>query len=220
MKYEQQIMNKNELILIKLRELYPDVKCSLNHSSAWQLLLATILSAQCTDKRVNVVTNSLFQEYPKVKDINELPIDILILKIKSTGFYNNKSKNIKQTAKIIVEDFDSEVPGNMDDLVSLPGVARKTANVVLANWFHIHKGIAVDTHVKRLSNRIGFSKEKSPQKIEKRLMKIFKNKDWGDISLLLIQHGRDVCKSRKPECEKCVLRDYCPSANYKGQKIW
>lgn len=202
-------MIKQKEILSRLRENYRP-SCPLNHSSAWQLLLATILSAQCTDERVNFVTKELFEKYPAVKDIDRMQNDELIKFIRSTGFYNNKAKHIKGAARMILTRFNGKVPGNMDDLLKIPGVARKTANVVLNNWFKIADGIAVDTHVKRLSNRLGFSTSDNPEKIETDLMEIFSKKDWMDLSILLVYHGRKFCNARKPDCTNCFLNDICP----------
>lgn len=195
-------------IISILKQQYPNVKCALNHDNAWQLLLATILSAQCTDQRVNIVTKELFAKYPTVEDIYQLDIEELKLLIRSAGFYNNKAKNIKASAKIIVEEYGGKVPDNMKELLSLPGVARKTANVVLGVWFKKNEGIPVDTHVKRLSKRYGLTKHTQPEKIEKDLMELFARKDWEDISLLLIQHGREVATAKNPDDENDPLKEF------------
>lgn len=199
-------------ILNLLKKHYPDPKCALRHRSALQLLVATILSAQCTDKRVNLVTPALFKRYRNAKDFAEADIKELEKMVRSTGFYRNKAKNIKSACKNIVEDFKGKVPSNMKDLITLPGVARKTANCVLSVWYKKNVGIVVDTHVKRLSQRWHFTKHKDPNKIEKDLMKIVPKKEWEAFSLRTIQHGRLFCKSQKPLCKDCFLNKICPSA--------
>ena len=163
-------MKSAQEILKRLKKEYPNAQCALTHKSAWELLVATILSAQCTDERVNKVTPELFAKYPTVEDVNNMDIENLKKIIRSTGFYNNKAKNIKGAAKVVVEKYDGKIPDNMEALLTLPGVARKTANVVLSVWFHKNEGVVVDTHVKRLSQRYGLTKEKTPEKIEKDLM--------------------------------------------------
>lgn len=205
------IMNQKERatkILRILKNQYPNVQCALNHDSAWQLLLATILSAQCTDERVNQVTKNLFNKYPTVYDINELDIAELKDIIRPTGFYNNKAKHIKASAEKIVKQYSGKVPDSMEELLTLPGVARKTANVVLGVWFNKNQGIAVDTHVKRLSQRYGLTDETSPQKIEQDLMQLFPKQVWENISLLLIQHGREVASARNPDDENDPLKEF------------
>ena len=201
----------NEIIGL-LKKEYPDVKIALHHSNPFELLVSTILSAQCTDKRVNEVTERLFLKYGTVQDYANANQEELEKDIYSTGFYRNKAKNIRKLSEILIENFDSQVPDNMKDLVTLPGVARKTANVVLSNAFGKIEGIAVDTHVKRLSFRIGLTDNTNPDKIETDLMAKVPKNEWGIITLLLIHHGRKVCKSRKPLCEECMLNVLCPSA--------
>jgi endonuclease-3 len=194
-----------------LRKAYPKAKTALKNRSAFELLVSTILSAQSTDKRVNKVTPPLFKKYKNPRDFARARQATLEGEIRSTGFYRNKAKNIIASSKKIVKEFGGRVPGRMDKLVTLPGVARKTANIVLSSSFHKAEGIAVDTHVKRLSERIGLSKEKDPDKIEKDLMKIIPRKDWLDFNYLLVDHGRNTCMARKPLCPECVIRHLCPS---------
>jgi endonuclease-3 len=200
-----------------LKKEYPSPTIELNYGSIFQLLVAVILSAQCTDKRVNKVTPALFKRYPKVKDFAGSNIEELEKLIYSTGFYKNKAKNIKATAIMICADFNEKVPNNMEDLLKLPGVARKTANVILSAGFGKNEGIVVDTHVCRLSGRLGWvdmelSKKKKAVKIENKLMEIIPKKDWGKIAYLLILHGRKTCIARKPKCKICPLNKICPSA--------
>jgi endonuclease III len=204
---------KSEQILAILKKHYPDVKCALNHNSAWQLLLATILSAQCTDVRVNQVTQKLFADYPTVWDIDKMEIENLKKYIHSAGFYNNKAKNIKFAASMIINKFGGEIPDNMEDLLTIPGVARKTANVVLCVWFKDNQGIAVDTHVTRLAGRLGLTENTMPAKIEKDLMKIFPRDDWDFVSLALIQHGREICTARNPKCKDSFMKEFCNCSN-------
>ncbi len=203
---------RHELILKKLRKEYPKAKTALKFRTPFQMLVATILSAQCTDKRVNEVTKTLFKKYKTPKDYAEADKKEFEKEIKPTGFYKNKAKNIINAAKKIVEKYNGRVPKTIKELTSLPGVGRKTANIVLNSAFGIAAGIAVDTHVKRLSQRLGFTKNKDPNKIEQDLMKIFPKKDWHDLNFLLVEHGRKICKARKPLCEKCVINKLCPSA--------
>jgi endonuclease-3 len=199
-------------ILRLLHEEYPDAQCELDFETPLELLIATILSAQCTDARVNQVTPELFATYPKAKDYAEADTEDLQDAIRSTGFYRNKSKNLQNACRRIVEEYDGEVPDTMEELLTLPGVARKTANVVLGNAFHVADGIAVDTHVKRLANRLALTSETSPEKIERDLMALTPQDEWIDVSHLLIWHGRRVCNARKPNCGACVIRHLCPSA--------
>lgn len=201
----------NEIISI-LKKEYPDAKIALIHSNPFELLIATILSAQCTDIRVNEVTKKLFQKYRTPQDYLRISQEELEKDIYSTGFYRNKSKNIKKLSEILVNEFDSKVPDNMDDLLTLPGVARKTANVVLSVAFGKNEGIAVDTHVKRVSSRLGLTGNKDPDKIEKDLMLQIEKSNWGIFTILIIRHGRKICHARKPSCHECVLNKLCPSA--------
>lgn len=197
--------------LERLKRLYPEATCSLDYETPVQLLIATILSAQCTDERVNIVTPALFQRFPDAYAMAEADLAEIETLVKSTGFYRNKAKNIQGACRKIVTDFGGEVPQTMEELTSLPGAARKTANVVLAHAFGINAGVTVDTHVKRLSNRLGFSKHSDPGKIEKDLMKLIPQPDWENWSIRLIYHGRAVCNARKPACDRCELADLCPS---------
>lgn len=199
-------------ILKRLKKLYPEAKCSLNYNSPVQLLVATILSAQCTDERVNKVTPALFARFPDALALGEADILELENLVRSTGFYRNKAKNIKASCQKIVQEFGGEVPQTMEQLLALPGVARKTANVVLANAYGIIQGVTVDTHVKRLSNRLGLTSNREPLKIEKDLIQLIPQPDWENFSILLIFHGRAVCQARKPKCAECDLAHLCPSA--------
>lgn len=205
-------MNSISTLLDRLRAAHPDIHCALNHENPFQLLVATILSAQCTDERVNQVTPALFARFPTPHDMAASRREDLEALIRPTGFYRNKAKNIQGASIRICERFGGEVPQGMDELTSLPGVARKTANVVRGVCFGLADGIVVDTHVKRLSQRLGLTEQKTPEKIEKELMLIIPPEDWIDISHLLIFHGRRVCNARKPDCVNCTLANLCPSA--------
>jgi endonuclease-3 len=205
-------MNNAGEIIALLKKEYPDVKIALDFSNPLELLIATILSAQSTDKQINKVTKTLFKKYRTPRDYMKIPQEELEKDIYSTGFYRNKAKNIKNLCRILVENFNSKVPDTMEDLITLPGVARKTANIVLSGAFGKIEGIAVDTHVKRVSSRLGLSANTDPEKIEKDLMKLIPKNDWDIFALLLIQHGRQVCEAKKPKCEICVLNKLCPSA--------
>jgi len=199
-------------IIRLLRQQHPDAHCELNHENPLQLLVATILSAQCTDVRVNKVTPALFAKYPTALDLAVAETEELEEMIRSTGFYHNKAKNIQSAARRIVDTFNGEVPRTMAELLTLGGVARKTANVVLGVAYGSGVGIVVDTHVRRLSNRLGLSNHEDPEKIEKDLTAIVPQSDWIDFSHLLIFHGRRVCDARKPDCANCLLRHLCPSS--------
>jgi len=204
--------NRTRKIIAKLRKAYPDAHCSLIHNSPFELLIATILSAQCTDERVNIVTADLFRKYRSCEDyINVAPSE-LEQDIHSTGFFRNKTKSIQGACKKMIEEHGGQVPNEVEKLLGLPGVARKTANVVLGNAFGIASGVVVDTHVARLSQLLGLTREKQPEKIERDLMALVPKKDWVDFSHLLIYHGRQVCKARRPECGKCVIEPLCPSS--------
>lgn len=194
-----------------LEKTYPATKVALNFGNPLEILVATILSAQCTDKRVNIVTKALFKKYRTAKDYANANIKTFENEIRSTGFYKNKAKNIIKAAKMIISDFSAKVPSTMEELIRLPGVARKTANIVLYSGFGKIEGVAVDTHVRRLSQRLGFSKTDDPVKIERDLINLFDKEYWGRISYLLIDHGRNVCIARKPKCQECVVQDLCPS---------
>lgn len=195
-----------------LEKEYSDVKTALHYTNPLEILVATILSAQCTDKRVNIVTKSLFKKYKTAEDYANADLAELEEDIRSTGFYRNKAKNIKKSGQMLVEKYDSQVPQTMDELIELPGVARKTANIVLSNAYGVIAGIAVDTHVRRLSKRLGLTEHKDPNKIEADLMLIVPKSQWKRITNLLIFHGRNVCMARKPKCNKCNLNKICPSA--------
>ncbi|MEM6434010.1 MAG: endonuclease III [Cyanobacteria bacterium P01_D01_bin.115] len=199
-------------VLARLKRLYPDATCSLDYETPVQLLVATILSAQCTDERVNLVTPALFARFPDARAMAEADLSELETLVRSTGFYRNKAKNIQGACRKIVTDFGGEVPQTMAELTSLPGAARKTANVVLAHAFGINAGVTVDTHVKRLTNRLGFTKHSDPKKIEPDLMKLIPQPDWENWSIRLIYHGRAVCNARKPACDRCELADLCAAA--------
>lgn len=203
---------KIQSILDILDKTYPQAECALNFKDPYQLLVATILSAQCTDKRVNIVTKSLFKKYPSVKSIAQAKQSELENDIRTTGFFRNKSKNIIASSKMIIEKFNGKVPNTMEQLLTLPGVARKTANIVLNSGYGIIEGIAVDTHVKRLSGRLGLTKETNPDKIEQGLMNIIPKEKWGDLNHQLVEHGRQICDARKPDCSICPLNKTCPSA--------
>lgn len=208
------ITNKKERaaeIIRRLKKAYPDAHCALNHSNAFELLIATILSAQCTDERVNIVTANLFRKYHSPQDYLDVSQNELEKDIHSTGFFRNKAKNIQAACKRIIEVYHGKVPQTMDELLTLGGVARKTANVVLGNAFGITSGIVVDTHVGRLSRRLGLTKNENAQKIETDLQKLVPRKDWVMFSHWLIFHGRQICQARKPKCTECVLGDICPS---------
>ncbi len=194
-----------------LKKEYPGATTSLRHTDPLELLVATILSAQCTDKRVNIVTKTLFKKYKNVEDYAGAKPSVFEQEIRSTGFYKNKAKNILAAAKKIQDTYKSRVPEAMEELISLPGVARKTANIVLFHGYGKNLGIAVDTHVKRLSGRLDLSKNTDPVKIEQDLMKLFNKNTWGIISNLLIEHGRAVCDARRPKCPECKLSKICPS---------
>lgn len=198
-------------VLVLLKKEYPRAKTTLRFRTPLNILVSTILSAQCTDKRVNMVTESLFKKYRKAEDYAKADIKKFEGEIRSTGFYKSKARNIVGTAKIISKDFKGRVPDSMDKLLKLPGVARKTANIVLFNSFNKIEGIAVDTHVRRLSQRLGLTKFDDPVKIEQDLMELLPKREWGRISYLLIAHGRKVCDAKKPKCPDCVLRNFCPS---------
>jgi len=199
-------------LIQRLHEAYPDAECALHHRNAFELLVATILSAQCTDERVNKVTPALFARFPTPEAMAGADREELESLIRSTGFYHNKAKNIQGAAQRIVSAYGGVVPQTMDELLTLPGVARKTANVVLGVVFGIADGVVVDTHVKRLSNRLGLTTQSDPEKIERDLQAITPRAEWINLSHLLIFHGRQVCDARKPNCAACTLSDLCPSA--------
>ncbi|OGO80644.1 MAG: endonuclease III [Clostridiales bacterium GWC2_40_7] len=203
-------MKKNAVaaIISEFDILYPEAECSLVYVDPLQLMISTQLAAQCTDARVNIVTQTLFKKYMNVYDFAAADLKELEQDIKSTGFYHNKAKNIINACKMIIDQFDGKVPSNMDDLLKLPGVGRKTANLVLGDVFGI-PGIVVDTHAGRLSNRIGLTSQKDPEKIEYDLMKVIPKDNWTNFCHQLVYHGRAVCNARKPKCEACTIREYC-----------
>ncbi|MEK7867741.1 MAG: endonuclease III [Candidatus Omnitrophota bacterium] len=203
--------NIKEIVKI-LKKEYPDANIALRFKNTWQLLVATILSAQCTDVRVNKVTPVLFKKYKTVSDFAKASLKEFEKDIYSTGFYKNKAKGIIGSAKKILNEFNGNVPDTMEGLISLPGIGRKTSNVILSSGFGIVVGIVVDTHVIRLSGRLGLTENKGPDKIEEDLMKLVPRKDWGIVSHLLILHGRKVCKARRPLCSDCAINKLCPSA--------
>ena len=202
-------------VFSRLKRAYPDAHTELDYETPLQLVIATILSAQCTDKRVNMVTPLLFRTYPTAAALADAPPERLEEIIKSTGFFRNKTKSLIGLGKALVERHHGEVPDSMDALVKLPGVGRKTANVILGNAFGKNEGIVVDTHVARLSHRLGFTRETDPIKIEQDLIRLFPREDWTLLAHLLIFHGRRVCIARAPKCEICVLNDICPSSTVK-----
>ena len=209
------LKKRTRQIIRKLQRAYPDAKCSLNHSTPFELLVATILSAQCTDERVNIVTANLFRKYRNPEDYLKVSPLELEKDIQSTGFFRNKTKSIQGTSKMLTEEYGGEVPRTMEQLLELPGVARKTANVVLGNAFEIKSGVVVDTHVTRLSHRLNLTQQKTAEKIEQDLIELVPKKDWVIFSHLLIYHGRKVCKARNPLCAECQVEKLCPSSSLK-----
>lgn len=198
---------------MRLKRLYPNASCTLNYVTPVQLLVATILSAQCTDERVNLVTPALFGQFPDAEALAKAELVEIENLIRSTGFYRNKAKNIQAACRILVAEYGGKVPPSMEQLLRLPGVARKTANVVLAHAFGINAGVTVDTHVKRLSYRLGLTKNTDPIHIERDLIRLLPSHDWENFSIRIIYHGRAICKARNPACQACLLSDLCPSAN-------
>jgi endonuclease-3 len=203
-------------ILKRLDQLYPGVTCALGHKSAWELLVATILSAQCTDVRVNMVTPELFRKYPTPADFARLKPEQLEPDIRSTGFFRNKSKSVVGAAKKVVEEFGGEVPSEMDEILTLPGVARKTANVVLGTWFKKAVGVVVDTHVHRIARRLELTRNDDPAKIEQDLMRVIPREKWIEFAHQIIWHGRKLCMARSPKCAECALENLCHAAD----KTW
>ncbi len=200
-------------ILIRLKRLFPEAPCTLDYQTPVQLMVATILSAQCTDARVNLVTPELFRRFPDAAALAEADVAELENLVRSTGFYRNKAKNIQAACQMIMTEFGGQVPRMMEDLLKLPGVARKTANVVSAHAYGINLGVTVDTHVKRLTYRLGLTKNTDPVKIERDLIKLIPQPDWENWSIRIIYHGRATCMARNPQCDRCELADLCPSAN-------
>ena len=204
-------MNTNKAIQImeKLKNYYPDATCSLDFETPFQMLVAVVLSAQCTDERVNKTTPSIFSKYPTVYDFDNMDLSTLEELIHPCGFYKNKAKNLKAAARTIIEKYNGEVPKTMEELLQIPGVGRKSANVIMLEAFHNPQGIAVDTHAKRISNRIGFSNESDPLKIEQDLLKVIPKEYYYDVNHLLVWHGRKVCTARNPSCDICPIKDLC-----------
>jgi endonuclease-3 len=202
-------------IIRRLKKEYPDAHCALEHTNAFELLVATILSAQCTDERVNIVTAELFRKYRRPEDYLAVTQEELERDIHSTGFFRNKAKNIRGACEKIIELYGGEVPRTMDELLTLNGVARKTANVVLGNAFGIASGVVVDTHVSRLSQRLGLTEQTAPEKIERDLQELVAKKDWIMFPHWLISHGRKICQARRPKCAECALNDICPKIGVK-----
>jgi endonuclease-3 len=210
-----ELKQRTKKVIQLLKRAYPDAHCSLNHSNAFELLVATILSAQCTDERVNMVTADLFRKYRKPADYLKVAPTELQEDIRTTGFFRNKAKSIQGTARMLIDEYGGKVPATMDQLLELPGVARKTANVVLGNAFGIAAGVVVDTHVTRLSRRLGLTTNKTAEKIEQDLKELVPKKDWVIFPHLLIAHGRKICKARNPLCAECVVERLCPSSYLK-----
>ncbi len=208
---ENELKKRTSLVIRRLKREYPDAHCALVHSNAFELLIATILSAQCTDARVNIVTADLFRKYRGPEDFVSVSQRELEKDIHSTGFYRNKAKNIQSACKRIIEEYGGEVPRSMDDLLTLGGVARKTANVVMGNAFGIASGVVVDTHVSRISQLLGLTSSKTPEKIEEDLARLVPRKDWVMFPHWMISHGRTVCVARRPKCNLCTLSNICPS---------
>jgi len=208
----EQLKARTRNLIRRLKRAYPDAKCSLNHSNPFELLVATILSAQCTDERVNIVTANLFRKYTKPEDYLKVSPRELEKDIQSTGFFRNKTKSIQGTSKVLTEEYGGQVPHTMEELLELPGVARKTANVVLGNAFDVKAGVVVDTHVTRLSHRLDLTQQKTAEKIEQDLIPIVPKKDWVIFPHLLISHGRKICKARNPLCAECPVEKLCPSS--------
>ena len=202
-------MKKEIKIIEILKETYPDAKCSLDFNTPFQMMVAVVLSAQCTDARVNQVTPEIFKKYPEPIDFANMELSLLEELIHSCGFYKNKAKNIKAAATKIVNEYNGQLPNTMEELVNLPGVGRKSANVIMLEAFNDPQGIAVDTHAKRISNRLGLSNASNPVQIEKDLIKKFPKKYFYDVNHLLVWHGRNLCKAQKPDCENCPLQTYC-----------
>jgi len=211
----EELKARTRTIIRRLKRAYPGAKCSLNHSNPFELLIATILSAQCTDERVNIVTADLFRKYTKPEDYLKVSPRELEKDIQSTGFFRNKTKSIQGASKLLSEEYGSQVPHTMDELLELPGVARKTANVVLGNAFGIKAGVVVDTHVTRLSHRLNLTQQKTAEKIEQDLIPIVPKKDWVIFPHLMIYHGRKICEARNPLCAECTIEKQCPSSSLK-----
>jgi endonuclease-3 len=212
---KEQLKERVGQIIRVLKKTYPQATCALIHANPFELLIATILSAQCTDERVNIVTANLFRKYRKPEDYVAVPREEIEQDINSVTFFRNKAKSIQEASRLLIEKYKGQIPQTLEDLVELPGVGRKTANVVLGTAFGIPTGVVVDTHVARLSQRLGLTENKQPEKIEADLIELLPKKEWIDFSHRLIWHGRKVCQARKPMCEKCSLEKLCPSSTLK-----
>ena len=210
---EEQRKRRLSKILRRLNIDYPQAECALRHNSAWELLAATILSAQCTDVQVNKITPALFERYPTAEAMAAAPVEAIEQMVKTTGFFRNKAKSLKGAAQKIVADFGGETPSTLEGLLALPGVARKTANVVMGTWFRKASGVVVDTHVQRISRRLDLTRQTDPKKIERDLMAVLPRKRWILYSHQIIHHGRRVCAARKPKCAQCRLNDLCYAAD-------
>jgi len=203
--------NKITTVIKILDKAYPEVGGSLNFETSFQLAIAVILSAQCTDERVNKTTKIVFKKHPTVQDFNKLSIEELMEQFKNINFYRNKSKNIKELCTVLVNEYNGEIPNNPDELVKLPGIGRKSANVILNDAFKNPCGIAVDTHVKRISGRLGVTEETDPSKIEMDLLESLPKEYWYKANHLFVHYGRDICKAKKPNCSECIIKEYCKS---------
>jgi endonuclease-3 len=208
----EQLNLRTQQIIRALKKTYPEATCALNHTNPFELLIATILSAQCTDERVNIVTANLFRKYRKPEDYVSVSREELERDINSVTFFRNKAKSIQEASRLLIEKHGGQVPRTLEELVELPGVGRKTANVVLGTAFGIPTGVVVDTHVARVSQRLGLTENKQPEKIEADLIELLPKKEWIDFSHRLIWHGRRVCQARRPLCEKCSIETFCPSS--------
>jgi endonuclease III len=209
--------NRAPVILDRLAEAYPDARIALRFSDRWQLLVATVLSAQCTDKKVNEVTATFFPRYPGPEEIAGAPVEDLEEHLRPTGFFRQKAKNLQATARKLLEEHGGEVPETMEELTALPGIARKTANVILSNGFGRNVGVVVDTHVTRIALRLGLTRQTDPVKIEKDLMKVFPQERWLEVADLFIAHGRRTCVAQRPRCDECPVEDLCPSSQVAGR---
>ncbi|WP_051249743.1 endonuclease III [Maridesulfovibrio zosterae] len=207
---DKKILQRAKEVYARLIKRYPDPEPELDWKNAWELLVSTVLAAQCTDVRVNKVTPALFEKWPGPSEMSKAEVSEIEEIIRSTGLFRNKSKNLKAASELVMSEFNGELPRTMKEMIRLPGVARKTANIVLSNAMNVHEGVAVDTHVKRLSFRMGFTVSTNPNVIEKDLMPLFEQKNWGNANHLLVLFGRDVCPARNPKCDICELNDICP----------
>lgn len=207
---DKKTLQRATVIYDRLLKRYPDPEPELDWKNAWELLVSTILAAQCTDVRVNKVTPTLFNKWPGPAEMSKADVSDIEEVIRSTGLFRNKAKNLRAAAELVMDEFGGELPRTMKEMIRLPGVARKTANIVLSNAMAVHEGVAVDTHVKRLSFRMGFTKSTNPTVIEKDLMPLFKQENWGIANHLLVLYGREICPARNPKCDICPLNDICP----------